>query len=156
LNRLNVYGLYFANNKKTGFWIQRDTWVNICAKVTHIDSFKGPPPYYGNPKVTADIYELFTGIMKSSNVEISCPGNYTYRQIPAPEWSGERQEDQAEDKILLTVPYDKKELAKDIGAKWSPELKSWWISIGDDKAIEAARENGFLSNRKHKKLKGRP
>lgn len=151
---MNIYGMYFANGKKVGFWIQRDSWGSTCAKVLAVGPIKGPPPYYGDPTVIADLYDLPTGTIKDKNVEISCPGNYTYRQIPPPKWSGEDQEDPRKGKILLNVPYEKKEQAKLFGAKWSAPLKSWWIPEGDDSAIEAARENGFLSNRAYKKLTG--
>ena len=31
------------------------------------------------------------------------------------------------DKIYLSVPYAKKDKAKEQGAKWDPSIKKWWI-----------------------------
>lgn len=33
--------------------------------------------------------------------------------------------------ILLNVPYAEKDLAKQRGAKWNPQLKSWYIDDVD-------------------------
>lgn len=34
--------------------------------------------------------------------------------------------------ILLNVPYEEKDLAKSLGAKWNPELKKWYIQNTED------------------------
>ena len=41
----------FVANERQPFWLRRTTWGNTCAKVVEVGEFKGPPPYYGNPKV---------------------------------------------------------------------------------------------------------
>lgn len=35
-------------------------------------------------------------------------------------------------KVFLDVPYSEKDVAKQLGAKWSPELKRWYIPEGVD------------------------
>ena len=52
--------------------------------------FRGPPPYYGNPKVFADIYDLHTAELKEARARLQGPGTYkTWRRIPPPPRSGE-------------------------------------------------------------------
>ena len=46
--------------------------------------------------------------------------------------------------VLLNVPFDLKDKAKALGAKWDPAVKKWWIKAGEDPAIEKARKLGFL------------
>ena len=63
---------------------------NTCAKVVEVGQFKGPPPYYGNPKVFADIYDLRTGTLKKARARLPVPGTYkTWRRIPPPPWASE-------------------------------------------------------------------
>jgi len=84
---LNVFQMYVANNLRAGFWLRRTTWENTCAQVTSVGEFKGSPPYYGNPTVLADKYELRTGALKEQGVKIPAPGTYkTWRQIDPPSW----------------------------------------------------------------------
>jgi hypothetical protein len=87
---LNVFEMYVANGKKPGFWLRRTTWENTCAKVTSIGALKGPAPYYGNPVVLVDIYDLQTGAVKDRGAKIPVPGTYkTWRRIDPPSWAGE-------------------------------------------------------------------
>lgn len=87
---LNVFQMYVAYGRKPGFWLRRTTWGNTCAKVVSVGTFMGPPPYYGNPPVRADIFNLQTGELKEANARIPVPGTYkTWRQIAPPPWSGE-------------------------------------------------------------------
>lgn len=85
---LNVFQMFVQNGKRPGFWLRRTTWENTCAKVTSVGPFKGPPPYFGNPKVFADIYDLKTGALRERGARIPAPGTYkTWRQIDPPAWS---------------------------------------------------------------------
>ena len=34
--------------------------------------------------------------------------------------------------LLLNVPYEEKDEAKSLGAKWNPELKKWYIQNTED------------------------
>ena len=84
----NVFQMYVGNGEKPGFWLRRKTWGNTCAQVTSVGEFKGPPPYYVNPAVLADIYDLRTGALKERGAKIPVPGTYkTWRLIDPPEWS---------------------------------------------------------------------
>lgn len=86
----NVFEMYVANSEQAGFWIRRTTWENTCAKVTSVAPLKGPAPYYGNPAVLADIYDLTTGALKEASARIPVPGTYkTWRKIETPSWAGE-------------------------------------------------------------------
>lgn len=84
----NVFQMYIANGRKPGFWLRRTTWANTCAQVTSVGELKGPPPYYGNPKVFADFYDLSSGELKESRARIPAAGTYkTWRQIDPPDWA---------------------------------------------------------------------
>jgi hypothetical protein len=83
----NVFEMYVANGMQPGFWLQRTTWSNTCARVIEVGDIKGPPPYFGNPKVYAEIYDLRTGELKETGAKIPVPGTYkTWRMIDAPGW----------------------------------------------------------------------
>jgi len=83
----NVYQMFDAADRKLGFWITRTTWLGKVARVIHIGELKGPPPYYGNPKVKADLYDSSTSHLISQGIEISVPGTYkTWRSVAPPAW----------------------------------------------------------------------
>lgn len=80
---MNIYQMYEKNGNQCGFCVVRDSWGRIYAKVTSIAGqtsgpLKGRPPYYGNPRVTMDVYNN-DGTIQKENQVLSCPGNYTYR-----------------------------------------------------------------------------
>lgn len=82
----NVYQMWFAI-QPAHLWITRTTWSNLCARVTSIGEVKGPAPYFGNPKVMADIYNG-AGQCTQRGAVISVPGTYkTWRQISEPHWA---------------------------------------------------------------------
>lgn len=83
----NVFEMYVANGMRAGFWLRRTTWGNTCARVVDVGEIKGPAPYFGNPKVYADIYDLRTGELKEARARIPAAGTYkTWRLIDAPSW----------------------------------------------------------------------
>jgi hypothetical protein len=87
-SELNVFQMYVANGERPGFWLRRTTWENTCALVTSVGPLTRPPPYFGNPPVHADIYNLTTGELKESGARIRVPGTYkTWRQIDPPPWA---------------------------------------------------------------------
>lgn len=87
-SELNVFQIYVANGEQPGFWLRRTTWGNTVAKVMSVGPLTGPPPYYGNPQVRADLYDLASGEVKERNVRIPVPGTYkTWRQIEPPPWA---------------------------------------------------------------------
>lgn len=87
---LNIFQMYEANGREPGFWIRRTTWGNSCAKVVEVGALTGPPPYYGNPKVYADIHDFTTGALVEARAKIPAAGTYkTWRLIDPPVWSGE-------------------------------------------------------------------
>jgi hypothetical protein len=84
---LNVFQMYEANARQPGFWIRRTTWANSCARIVEVGPLNGPPPYYGNPKVFADIHDLTTGALIEARAKIPVPGTYkTWRRIDTPDW----------------------------------------------------------------------
>lgn len=90
---LNVFQMYVANNHQLGFWLCRTTWQDTCAQVVAVGEFKGPPPYFGNPVVLADIFDLKTGAVRERRVKLPVPGTYkTWRQIDAPSWAAGQRE----------------------------------------------------------------
>lgn len=170
---MNVFEMYVANGRRPGFWLRRTTWGNTCAKVTSVGELKGKPPYYGNPKVLADIFDLQTGDLKEAGAVIPVPGTYkTWRRIQPPSWSGEPHDStiteespippQAKDdgadaaivrpslpdplsqgRLLLHVSYAQKDVAKGLGARWDSRRRAFWLPIDSDN-VEKARELGFL------------
>lgn len=86
---INVYEMWAASSEQPGgLWISRTTWSNMCAHITNVGEFKGTAPYFGNPKVFANLYSM-QGQLKQTGAEITVPGTYkTWRQIPPPAWFG--------------------------------------------------------------------
>lgn len=83
----NVYQMFDAADRKLGSWITRTTWSGEIARVIHVGELKGPPPYYGNPKVKADLYDASSGTLIARGIEITAPGTYkTWRSAPMPPW----------------------------------------------------------------------
>lgn len=86
----NVFQMFVANGEKPGFWWRRTTWGNTCAIVVSVSELRGPPPYYGNPVVLADIYDVETGEVKERGARIPAAGTYkTWRLIDAPSWAAQ-------------------------------------------------------------------
>lgn len=84
---MNIYGMYVHNDSKVPFWITRITWGNTIAKVIFVGPLNGKPPYYGNPEVIAEFYDLSTGRLKNSE-SITTAGTYkTWRLAQAPDWA---------------------------------------------------------------------
>lgn len=87
---LNIYEMFVANGARPGFWVSRTTWGNMCARVTSVGELRGPAPYFGNPTVLADLYDLQTGVLRDSAVKLPVPGTYkTWRKIEPPGWANE-------------------------------------------------------------------
>ena len=83
---INIYKMYLNNNCKYGFYVQRDSWATVFAKILEIENviegntIAGLAPYYNmpngkNPKVYGEIFK--NGIYKGVK-EIPCPGSYGY------------------------------------------------------------------------------
>lgn len=49
-----------------------------------------------------------------------------------------------EERVLLSVPFSRKEEAKKLGARWSPAERLWWIPASNKQALAQARTLGFL------------
>jgi hypothetical protein len=82
----NVFEMSVANGGP-GFWVRRTTWDATVARVVGIGAVTKPAPYYGNPPVVMDVYNL-KGEMREELAKMSVPGTYkTWRKIEAPEWS---------------------------------------------------------------------
>ena len=91
----NVYEMYIENGCQTGYWVQRNSWGNTCARVKMIGGRRSGPlpgaaPYFLNVAVHVDIYDLWTGALKQSDALLSCPGTFAYTRIAAPSWSAHR------------------------------------------------------------------
>lgn len=86
---MNIYQMYVANGNRVGFFVVRDSWDTIFAKVTMVNDreegvLPGDPPYHGNPPVMGEIYKKSTGRLVQKAVKISCPGTYAYTLIENP------------------------------------------------------------------------
>ena len=163
---MNIFDMYVAQGG-TGFWVRRATWDNTCARVVCVGRFTGPPPYFGNPTVLADVYSL-TGQIKEGAVTLPAPGAYgNWNRIDPPAWAtpdvlrpldnpdvrealsqleGKRQQAAASDgpRIGLKVPYARKDEAKILGARWDPVKRQWWVRADNPDQKQAAVRLGFL------------
>ncbi len=77
--------MYVSNGERTGFFVRRDSWSSVYAKVRTIaGQVEGPlvgePPYYSNPEVVMDVFRN-DGSLKNAHELMSCPGSYAYTQI---------------------------------------------------------------------------
>lgn len=48
------------------------------------------------------------------------------------------------ERVELRVAYRHKERAKQIGARWDPSRKVWWLNANDKAGLEQAKQFGFL------------
>jgi hypothetical protein len=106
----NVYTMYVENGNRAGFWVQRNSWGKTCAFVRSVDgrdtgALHGKSPYYGNPPVIVDVFELATGECKDPGCLLSCPGTYAYRRIEPPPWSSQHDRTN-EGAALVLSPQD--------------------------------------------------
>ena len=100
---MNIFEMYYKNGKQAGFWVRRDSWRNIVAKVVSISGFKegslkgvGRFPFFNDAEVYAEIYKIEGGTLKRENPKfgfkkdepdlaiISSPGTYAYTLIDNP------------------------------------------------------------------------
>ena len=69
--------MYVANRKEHRFLATQDHVGETPAlQVVHVGKLSEKPPYYGNPVVRADIYDLWSGKPQQLNVRLPCPGTY--------------------------------------------------------------------------------
>jgi len=47
-------------------------------------------------------------------------------------------------RVWLNVTYQQKDVAKNLGARWDPAEKLWWLPADNRAAINRAKELGFL------------
>jgi hypothetical protein len=154
---LNIFQMFVANGYETGFWVKRTPWGNSCARVTEVEPFTGPPPYFGNPKVFAEIYDPATGELKDARMRVPVPGTYkTWRQIPTPNWSANLADvpkevrrspasinSTAMPRAYFRVPYEHRQDIKALGGRWDASRKLWWLPADQGRLIEAAQTAGF-------------
>ena len=165
---INVFQMFVAHGG-AGFWVRRTTWENTCARVVRVGAITGPAPYFGNPSVLMDVYTL-DGRIKDLATQLPVPGTYkTWRMIDAPDWAATTNMRSLDDplldevlsrldnkrhknvpkrqveKVLLAVPFERKDEAKKIGARWSPTDKAWWLPADDEAVIAKAAELGFIT-----------
>jgi hypothetical protein len=167
-DQLNVFEMFVAHGG-AGFWVRRTTWGGTCARVVRVGALTGPPPYFGNPSVIMDVYGL-DGKLRDDGAQLPVPGTYkTWRQIDPPEWTTSQRLRPLDDPILdqilfkldrkrnkltkpeverivLTVPFERKDKAKAIGAKWDPTARTWWIRADDLEARSKAIKLDFLKD----------
>lgn len=163
----NVFQMFIAHGGP-GFWVRRTTWGTTCARVVRVGAMTGPAPYFGNPSVLMDVYTL-GGQIKDEAAQLPVPGTYkTWRKIEAPAWTATAKLRPLDDPILdvalarldqkrhksgakgevekvwLIVPFARKDEAKNLGARWSPIDKAWWLPAGHETALAKARKLGFV------------
>lgn len=168
---MNIYQMYLEN-RGAGFWVRRSRWERTVARITFVDPLEGRAPYYNNPQVLADVYDLTTGALREANAIVRCAGNYTYEQVDPPVWAAAldlspitdpgptldvlQREDArrarqvrtaerlaATPKVFLNVPFERKDEVKALGAKWDPKSRGWWLPATNLAALKRANESGF-------------
>lgn len=153
-----------------GIWVRRTTWGSSCARIVAMGEVTKPPPYYGNPTVLMDVYTL-SGGLRSELANLDTAGTFnTWRQIAAPAWASSaplrplddpaigamlstinRKRGKAaplveENRIMLNVPFARKNEAKALGARWDPKEKLWWLpEQASTKAKDQAQKLGFIA-----------
>jgi hypothetical protein len=50
------------------------------------------------------------------------------------------------ERVRLKVPYERKDEAKKLGARWSPADRAWWLPADKTEAMAKARDLGFTSS----------
>ncbi|PLU58134.1 hypothetical protein BMJ23_06610 [Sinorhizobium medicae] len=168
----NVYEM-FVEHGGPGFWIRRITWGGTCARVIRIGEMTKPAPYFGSPSALMDVYSL-DGPLKEGLAQVRVPGTFkTWRKIEAPSLAARvnlrplddpkidvvlaarrrgKAKRQTEDtkvidqaaRVRLKVPFERREEAKSIGARWWPEEKTWWLPQDKSAALSQARSLGFF------------
>jgi len=89
---MNVYQMYYANGKRFGYFICRDTWGKTIAKVISIEgvnegeNIPGRKPYHRNQIVMAEFYkETDENECHNGNIDnvsaVRCAGTYSYDMI---------------------------------------------------------------------------
>ena len=48
------------------------------------------------------------------------------------------------ERVQLNVPYEQRDAAKRLGARWDPAERVWWLSAEHETAINKAKALGFL------------
>jgi Domain of unknown function (DUF5710) len=162
----NVYQMAEINGGP-GFWVTRTTWGHTIARVVGIGTITGPGPYFGSPPVLMDVYSN-DGKRRDGLERLSTAGTYkTWRLIDPPAWAETtilrsledpeiaqsltkcdrrrvRNSDVEDvDRLFLNVPFEQKDKAKALGAKWDAASKKWWIKNGDEIGIAKAQSLGF-------------
>lgn len=85
--QINIYQMYVLNAYKVPFWVSRITWGGTIAKIVFVGALTGRAPYYGNPEVIAEFYDVATGRLKNKE-SITTAGTYkTWRLAQAPVWA---------------------------------------------------------------------
>lgn len=102
----NIFEMYYANGKRAGFWVKRDSWAHMVAKVISIGGIEFGPltglgryPFFNDAKdaVFAEVYKLVRtedGYLFIQELPIfercptdqklsvlSCPGTYAYTKL---------------------------------------------------------------------------
>ncbi len=81
----NIYQMYNYNDHKSNFWVQRDNWENVIAKIISISDttegqkIPGKKPYYNNLAVIAEFYNLDLQLLDTG--ELKNPGNFSYNML---------------------------------------------------------------------------
>jgi Domain of unknown function (DUF5710) len=166
----NIYEMYVAHGS-AGFWVRRITWGGSCARVVRVGKITRPGPYFGSPSVLMDVYSL-GGQLKDEAAPLPAAGTYkTWRKIEPPDWAGSANLRALDDprldvalaqldrkrhkapgmmyandkvRVRLNVTYQQKDVAKNLGARWDPGQKFWWLPADNHAAINRAKELGFL------------
>ena len=140
----------------------------LVARIVGIGTMTKPGPYFGSPPVLMDVYSK-NGKLRDGLERLSTAGTYkTWRLIAPPEWAAtvtlrslddheiaaalvkcDRRRKPKSDieefnRLLLSVPYEQKDKAKALGAKWDPASKKWWVKAEDEAAVVKARKLGFV------------
>lgn len=88
--RENLPRLYRLNGWRAGLWVRRNSWGNTVALITSVGGqvdgkLDGRDPYYGDPEVLADVYDVRTGALLEQQASLPCVGSWQWAWIGVPQ-----------------------------------------------------------------------
>ncbi len=88
--RENLPRLYRLAGWQAGLWVRRDSWGNTVALLTSVNGqtegkLDGRDPYYQDPDVRGDIYDLRTRTLLEGNSKLPCTGCWQWSWIGVPQ-----------------------------------------------------------------------